>query len=352
MLALPRSTSFPLSASSRRDGLALPSTLAEVALQASPLYSPLGSRPSTAERSAALRADPKMRELQHFLRSKGHQDRLVASADMRSHERNDRPNSATRAMRILREVEANEDHDPTYIRSTDLVVPRLEWRLSIDRSLRRLICDTELALRGPVQQAHRLRCDHLDKTYAWFEQHGTKEVRKEKVPPPYLRYDVKDRAMPGSLRVAPIRPPVLLGCTSRVIDDNWPAKAEKVEEVELADIATSSAPVRQISPALVEEAPPLPPATTLPLVTEPTISSPELRLQRMRFSFGHAKTLSRIASVDSAIADAGRRTPTLRSKTTTGLRTGSTGLRTGRALCSELVTMGLCKMQTSVHRTE
>lgn len=333
MLALPRCTSFPLSASSRCDVLALPSTLAEVAFQASPLYSPLGSRPSTAERSAALRADPKMRELQHFLRSKGHQDRLVASADMRSHERNDRPNSATRAMRILREVEANEDHDSTYIRSTDLVVPRLEWRSSIDRSLRRLVCDTELALRGPVPQAHRLRCDHLDKTYAWFEQHGTKEVRKEKVPPPYLRFDVKDRAMPGSLRVAPIRPPVLLGCTSRVIDDTWPAKAEKgqnlgstrdlgVEEVELADFATSSASVRQISPALVEEAPPLPPDTALPLVTEPTISSPELRLQRMRFSFGHAKTLSRIASVDSAIADAGRRTPTLRSKTTTGLRTG------------------------------
>merc|ERR1719440_1593403 len=47
------------------------------------------------------------------------------------------------------------------------------------------------------------RCEHLDKIYSWYLTHGMKEARKERVAPPYLRYDPQHPVMPGSMRVAP-----------------------------------------------------------------------------------------------------------------------------------------------------
>ncbi|CAE8726365.1 unnamed protein product [Polarella glacialis] len=194
---------------------ACPALAPEVGQRGALQCSPLGSRPSTAERSAALCSDPKMREIQHFLGSRGHQERLIAAADLRSHERGGQPSEMVLATRILREAEANEDHDPTYLRGMDHLAPRIQWREGMDRNLRRLVTDTELAIASsvPKPDEHRLRCNHLDKTFDWYERHGIKEARKEKAPPAFIRFDTHGPAMPGSLRTCPRIAPVLLGTT-------------------------------------------------------------------------------------------------------------------------------------------
>lgn len=78
---------------------------------------------------------------------------------------------------------------------------RLQWRSQMDNTLKRLLMDTELAQDHRLKDfSHRLRCEHLDKTYALYEQHGAKEVRKERKAPAFLRFDPKAPVMPGSLR--------------------------------------------------------------------------------------------------------------------------------------------------------
>lgn len=79
---------------------------------------------------------------------------------------------------------------------------RLRWRRSMDTSLKRLLIDTELCNDNSLKDfvSHRLRCEHLDKTYNWYSSHGMKEVRKERKALPYLVFDPTAPVMPGSLR--------------------------------------------------------------------------------------------------------------------------------------------------------
>jgi len=72
------------------------------------------------------------------------------------------------------------------------------------RSLRRLMVDMELAGDPDIgETAHRLRCGQLDKMHQWFEDHRHKEIERETVQPPYLRFSKDDYVMVGSLRVEP-----------------------------------------------------------------------------------------------------------------------------------------------------
>jgi len=141
-------------------------------------------------RSAQLMADPKARELSNFVGSRAHESRLRESAGL-----SEEPS----AVKVLPDAQAGDD------KRNDPVVSckaRLEWREEMDRAIRRLMQDADMMLDDRLQDKtkHHMRCQHLDKTYAWFESHGKKEASKERAAPPYIRYDLGDPVMAGSLR--------------------------------------------------------------------------------------------------------------------------------------------------------
>lgn len=151
------------------------------------------------QRSAALTADPKAAEIEHFVGSHSHQRRLKTAAGLNSPEVV--PTSLEQHVRVLRRIEAEEGNADN-AQPVGSCASRLSWRSEMDRNLKRLMQETELALddRFSSIDKARLRCSQLDKTYEWFEKHGKKEASKERQGPAYLRFDTCDRAMPGSLR--------------------------------------------------------------------------------------------------------------------------------------------------------
>lgn len=95
------------------------------------------------------------------------------------------------------------DERRALLQRNDRFHTRLQWRKHMDHSLRRLLVDMDLARTDQLKAAsHNLRCDHLDKVFCWYAEHGKKESRKEKEAPPYVKYSNEDPVMPGSLRVA------------------------------------------------------------------------------------------------------------------------------------------------------
>lgn len=88
-----------------------------------------------------------------------------------------------------------------------LMCGRLKWREQMDRSLMRLMLDVDLDGDALVGERHRLRCEHVDKTFGWYEQHGRKEAKKEREAPRFLTFDPYEKTMPGSLRRGPPSPP-------------------------------------------------------------------------------------------------------------------------------------------------
>eukprot|EP00928_Gymnodinium_smaydae_P012546 TRINITY_DN14545_c0_g8_i1.p1 TRINITY_DN14545_c0_g8~~TRINITY_DN14545_c0_g8_i1.p1 ORF type:complete len:306 (-),score=65.86 TRINITY_DN14545_c0_g8_i1:142-996(-) len=166
---------------------------------------------AATRRSATLGVDPKMREMNHFLQSHGHEERLRDVTDFRQAERSAGPPKSPRSVAaVCREATALEDHDPDYLHGTEAVQDRLDWRAQIDRKLKRLMQDTVLDLDGriPKGDQHRLRCSHLDRTYDWYTKHGMKEARKEREAPKFVSFDPSGPRMAGSLRRAPDRPEV------------------------------------------------------------------------------------------------------------------------------------------------
>jgi len=122
------------------------------------------------QRSAALTADPKASEMQHFLVSHSHQERLL--------------NHATTCAPFVSEA----------------IASRLHWRSEMDRSVRRLLLDPDLALEGDMLEdaRHSIRCGHLDEMYDWYRRHGKKEASKERLAPPYVRFERNATPLPGS----------------------------------------------------------------------------------------------------------------------------------------------------------
>lgn len=136
-------------------------------------------------RSAALSNDPKMKEMERFMDSHAHQDRLQ------------RRGSA------IREAILN-CAPPCERPRVDPLVPRarLDWRIQFDKAVRRLMDDTELDFGAGLnaEDANHMRCKHLDGAFEFYERNGLKEVRKERDGPAYLRFRDGEPAMPGSLR--------------------------------------------------------------------------------------------------------------------------------------------------------
>jgi len=150
-------------------------------------------------RSATLGVDPKNQELRHFVGSHRHEARLREAAGL-TEKLSDRDFAA----KIVLDVTAKEDKLDRYDPMQSCKA-RLEWREEMDRSVRQLMQDQDLMLDDRMQEStkHALRCQHLDKTYDWFQRHGKKEASKEKAHPSYLRYDANAPVMPGSTRRDP-----------------------------------------------------------------------------------------------------------------------------------------------------
>jgi len=155
-------------------------------------------------RSAALHADPKAQELLHFVSSRHHEARLKTAAGMsESPQLQGRSPTAAEAAQVLRAAQAAEDHEDVYQGAQALgFAARLQWRDEMDRQVKRLMQDADITLQDSLQDGDqaRIRCNHLDKTYAWFQSHGKKEASKEQEPPHFLRFDSTGPVMPGSLR--------------------------------------------------------------------------------------------------------------------------------------------------------
>jgi len=83
---------------------------------------------------------------------------------------------------------------------------RTQWRTAMDRSLKRLMMDVELAQDPSLgSRAHASSCNHLDRVHDWYITHGKKDARKAMPGQSFLRYDSQDPVMPGSLRAPPLR---------------------------------------------------------------------------------------------------------------------------------------------------
>lgn len=166
-----------------------------------------GSLQSMRRRSSQLGNDPKVKELQHFLGSKQHEERLkeaVRASEMGRGERPKTPNSLMLKLQDLRRNEQEESRT-AYNSPVGSCEARLQWRDEMDRQIRRLMQDTELALQDDLMDTDRdrLRCGQLDKMFDWFSTHGKKEAAKERKAPPYLTFDSNAPVMPGSLRRDP-----------------------------------------------------------------------------------------------------------------------------------------------------
>lgn len=225
-------------------------------------------------RSANIQADPKMAELKHYTRSHQHEQRLRESAELE--QRLPSASGNRRALRAegcgmmdsqMKQLSKGEAIVPYIMKSSELpesfrekssaqadlkdsleqrmamlrrmdrFQTRLQWRDSMDHSLKRLLIDLDLsnnerlkeyAVKHAVKMGEvppdetedereakaaaevkkmrfaRARCQHLDKIYSWYQVHGRKEARKERKAPPYLLYDPQHPVMPGSMRVAPL----------------------------------------------------------------------------------------------------------------------------------------------------
>jgi len=157
-------------------------------------------------RSAALQADPKAKELDHFLCSHSHEDRVRsavgAATRMQSGNLSVSARNGTDLVDQAQEVRRIEA-DLYHLTKEDQMRgfgSRFEWRREMDRQVKRIMQDMELATNDSLleQDKHRMRCDQLDKAYAWFQRHARKEASKEKEAPPYLRQNQGAPPMPGS----------------------------------------------------------------------------------------------------------------------------------------------------------
>jgi len=146
--------------------------------------------------------DAKLQEMLHFLGSHAHDERLMAAANCRRAFREAAPPTFREAAEIVREVEAAEDNQ-YFSTGTENIESRLLWRDQMDRDMRRLLLNTQLA------PNENLRCRHINSTYDWYRQHGRKQARKEREAPPFLYFDASGSPMAGSLREKKPRAPAL-----------------------------------------------------------------------------------------------------------------------------------------------
>lgn len=174
------------------------------------------------KRSAALAADPKAQELRHFVGSRLHETRLKEAAGIAESELD--KSAMDHQIKVLREVQQEFDGEEKY--EFGSCGARLEWRNEMDRRVKRLFQESELALDDRFKDADkaRMRCDHLDRMYDWYEKHGGKEAVKERPAPAFLRFDASAPVMAGSLRSHPVEgksahhlPPIITTKSSSVL---------------------------------------------------------------------------------------------------------------------------------------
>lgn len=82
---------------------------------------------------------------------------------------------------------------------------KILWREDVERSVRRLMLDTALDYDENIspRDRDRLRCKHLENISTWCDDHGSKQLKREKYlseGPNFIAFDDADRVMPGSTR--------------------------------------------------------------------------------------------------------------------------------------------------------
>lgn len=264
------------------------------------LYAPTHTgdgKEAMRERSANLFADPKMRELKHYTTSHRHEGRLRAAAELETRATQADSSAASagvgeqdssaslrsagcdtlnrRVKRLASEKvqlphigsngELPDDfcrhNDPrlddsipleqreAMLRRMDRFETRLRWRGAMDRSVKRLLIDMDLARDERMKEyGHKARCDHLDKIYDWYKIHGMKEVRKERAQPPYVRFNPSDPVMSGSLRVAP-KTREGVACGAGQLGKSAHSDQGISHSASLPTLTTSAAPMLDSSPA-------------------------------------------------------------------------------------------------------
>jgi hypothetical protein len=162
------------------------------------------------DRSLHLSNDPKHKELQHFLTSHKHEARIKSKADKAALSCENDPDGLQRLLggRLQdqngQKVFLDTNYAAEELRNPVFIDARFSWRSEMDRYVRRLLQDTDLAFSAELDddQQHQMRCDHLDRTHAWLHQHAPKEAAKESECPPYVMLDTHKAPPPGSLRWA------------------------------------------------------------------------------------------------------------------------------------------------------
>lgn len=193
------------------------------------------------ERSANLFSDPKMKELQHYTRSHQHEARLREAAALEERVRTAQglpkppvtataeganglrtdgcdavnrlmlrmasdqvalPESPKRSSKFQLSAGGTEEVPKANSIRESQFQPRLQWRHEMDRSLKRLMQDMEFARDDRQKEySHQTCCGHLDKIFDWYQHHGKKEAKKERIAPPYVFFSNDGDVMPGSMRV-------------------------------------------------------------------------------------------------------------------------------------------------------
>lgn len=182
------------------------------------------------ERSANLWADPKLRELKKDSKrlrqmhappgdnvSYESLSSPLTSMEMRSDlrlEGNDNLNDRLKVLTGSSPSLLQQAPDESLSRNADVFKRsmrkhqhKMEWKMTMEGPLKRLMLDVEL-MQDPAmgQRAHQVRCNQVDKVYTWYSSHGNRKEARRSLPGlPCLRYNPQDPVMPGSLRAPPMR---------------------------------------------------------------------------------------------------------------------------------------------------
>lgn len=143
-------------------------------------------------RSLRMQSDPRYQAISHFrgiaARGEGHSARVLQAGPIISR------TVQSGADLSYAEVVAMEQAAAVGSSQTSTQLQgRREWQECFESSVNRMMVDFDLTHNSLA------RLNHLDRTHAWFEEQGGKQVRKDKKAPSYISVvGRRGRHMPGS----------------------------------------------------------------------------------------------------------------------------------------------------------
>lgn len=143
-------------------------------------------------RSLRMQSDPRYQAISHFrglaARGEGHSARVLQEGQMLNRTvLSGADLSYAEVVAMEQASSASSSQNQTQLQG------RREWQECFESSVNRMMADFDLTHNAQA------RLNHLDRTHAWFEEQGGKQVRKDKKAPSYI--SVVGRSgmhMPGS----------------------------------------------------------------------------------------------------------------------------------------------------------